>query len=397
MLGSDSWHPSWAGYYLSACSFYQRIYGTTPDPTKASLTNCNLTERELISLATLTSDSMILDKTDIRLAVGETVSLNASVSSQHLNEVAYKSLDEKVAHVDKETGKVTAKEAGSTVIMASTPDGLQAFCNVTVKQPLYFARSYYLAGIGDLIQIMPQTNAENLKWSSKNKNVATVSGGIVTAKASGKTVITVTNQDDDTDQATYELYVTCGTPGELKAASAGNPAENAAVGKIKISWSTVAGASGYDIYRSTSKNGVYSLIGSSKTISYIDAQAKVNTQYYYKVTAKNNYVQCTSALSSSTRGIILKATSLKTKRTSKKYAKLTWQKNAKADGYVIYRSTKANSGYKKIVDLKSKTKTSYTDKNVNKNKTYYYRVKAYKKIDGKIFYGVKCRKAKIKI
>ncbi len=63
---------------------------------------------------------------------------------------------------------------------------------------------------------------------------------------------------------------------------------------------------------------------------------------------------------------------------------------------MLYRSTKKNSGYKKIATLK-KSKKSYTDKTVKKKKTYYYRIKAYKKLDGKTFYGVKSVKVKIKI
>ncbi len=176
-----------------------------------------------------------------------------------------------------------------------------------------------------------------------------------------------------------------------------SPAEGAKAGKIKVSWSKVTGANGYEIYRSTSKSGTYSLIGTSKSTSYTDKTAKVNQTYYYKVKAANGYAYCTSPLSSSTRGIILKAPTVTAKRVSKKYVKLTWKRNTKATGYVIYRSTKKNSGYKKIATLTSKAKVSYTDKTVKKNKTYYYRIKAYRTLDKKTFYGVKSVRVKIKI
>lgn len=397
MLGEDSWHPSYAGYYLAACSFYQKIYGTTPNPAKASLTNCNLTKQELVSLASLTSDSMKLNKTDITMAVGRTQSLSAAVFGRHYGAITYQSLNKNVADVNINTGKVTAKGYGNTVVMASTPDGLQAFCNVTVRKPLCFARSYYLAGIGDKIQIMPQTNVSNLKWTSSKKKVATVSEGVVTVKASGKTVITVTNQDDTKEQASYVLYVACDAPKGLKTVLSGNPDQNAAVGKIKVSWNAVTGAAGYDVYRSTSKKGTYIMIGSSKKEFFIDKQAKINKKYFYKITAKNRYKQCTSELSDYMQGIVLQATSLEVKCSKRNYAKLKWQKNAKATGYVVYRSTKANSGYKKIAKLKSKAKTSYTDRNVKKDKDYYYKIKAYKEVDGNVILGAKCEEVKIRI
>lgn len=402
MVGSDSKHPSFAGYYLAACSFYRRIYGTVPDPTGASMTNCNLTDIQLTALAKLTADSLTLNQKDITLTVNKTQSLSASLSSpiSAATSIAFKSFDSNVATVNETTGVVTAKGGGSTVIVAATSDGLQAFCNVTVRIPLSFGRSEYVAGIGDVLQILPQTNAENLKWSSNKSSVASVGSatGLITVKASGKAVITVTNKEDTTDKASFTLYVECASPTGLKAASTGKPAEGAKAGNIKISWSKVTGATGYEIYRSTSKSGTYSLLGTSSSASYTDKTASVNQYFYYKVKATNGYAYCTSPLSSSTtRGIILKAPTVTVKRISKKYARLTWKKNTKATGYEIYRSTKKNSGYKKIATLTSKSKVSYTDKTVKKNKTYYYRVKAYRTLDKKTFYGVKSVRVKIKI
>ena len=56
--------------------------------------------------------------------------------------------------------------------------------------------------------------------------------------------------------------------------------------KIKISWKQKAGASGYVIYRSTSKSGTYSkikTITSGKTVKYINTKRKKGTRYYYKM------------------------------------------------------------------------------------------------------------------
>lgn len=54
-----------------------------------------------------------------------------------------------------------------------------------------------------------------------------------------------------------------------------------------ITWKKVSGASGYEIYRSESKNGYYDYVGSTKKTSFIDKDDYYmnlyDTRYYYKV------------------------------------------------------------------------------------------------------------------
>lgn len=397
----DKRHPTYTGYYLAACCFYNRIYGIVPNPLKATLSNCNITKEQLLAVSVLPADSIVLDKKSIVLKEGKTSKLQATVTKRipESMEVTYKSFDPSVASVDPITGTVKAEKPGNTIVYAATSDGLQDFCSVIVKQPLSFAKEYYLAGKGDKILIVPQTNLTsqtNLKWSVGNKAVATVdaSTGLVTVKDSGKTTITVKNQDDSTDTASYVLYVTCDTPTGVKVSSTGNPAATAKYGNLKVTWNAVDRASSYDIYRSTTKNGTYQWVGTSNKASFTDKTAAVNKYYHYKIVAKNSYSYCASPMSSSARGIILKAPTLKVKLTSSKYAKLTWKKNTRATGYIIYSSAKKNSGYKEIARITSKSKTTYTDKSVKikKNVKRYYRVMAYRTLDKKTFNGVKSQK-----
>lgn len=66
---------------------------------------------------------------------------------------------------------------------------------------------------------------------------------------------------------------------------------------------------------------------------------------------------------------------VKAKATSYNKIKVSWKKVSNAKKYIVYRSTKKNSGYKKIGTT---TKKSYTDKNVSLGTTYYYKVVAKK-------------------
>ena len=78
----------------------------------------------------------------------------------------------------------------------------------------------------------------------------------------------------------------------------------------------------------------------------------------------------------------------KTKRT----IKLKWKKlSTPVSGYMIYRSTRKSSGYKKIKTVSSKT-SSYTNKRLKRGKTYYYKIRPYRTV--KYSYKTSKKKAK---
>ena len=71
---------------------------------------------------------------------------------------------------------------------------------------------------------------------------------------------------------------------------------------------------------------------------------------------------------------------------------LKWKKTAGASGYVIYRSTTG----KKWTKVATTAKTTVMDKKASKGKTYRYRIRAYRKVNGKKVYGNWSRQVKIK-
>lgn len=68
---------------------------------------------------------------------------------------------------------------------------------------------------------------------------------------------------------------------------------------------------------------------------------------------------------------------LKVTAKSSKAVNLAWTKVSGASGYYVYRSTSANGKYTLVGTVKS-NKGSFKDKSVKANKTYYYKVKAYR-------------------
>jgi hypothetical protein len=82
-----------------------------------------------------------------------------------------------------------------------------------------------------------------------------------------------------------------GTAASVNAVSIGaSPLTNTASvtgTTVSISWSATPSAQYYDIYRSTTSGGPYTLIGTSPTTSYVDTTGVSGTTYYYVTQACN--------------------------------------------------------------------------------------------------------------
>ncbi|MDY2679965.1 MAG: hypothetical protein SOV50_04880, partial [Lentihominibacter sp.] len=63
---------------------------------------------------------------------------------------------------------------------------------------------------------------------------------------------------------------------------------------------------------------------------------------------------------------------------------VSWNKISGANGYKLYRATSRSGSYKLV---KTTSSTSFTDRSLKKGKKYYYKLKAYRKVDGKLKYS----------
>ena len=80
-------------------------------------------------------------------------------------------------------------------------------------------------------------------------------------------------------------------------------------------------------------------------------------------------------------------TSIKTVPHSYTSIKLSWKKMSDVDGYEIEKSTTSGKKFKVLEDITKKSTATYYDKKVTMGVTYYYRMRAYKKVEGKKIYG----------
>ena len=142
-------------------------------------------------------ESVIIDKTSLTLAVGETATLTAKVKPDNATDktVVWTSSDESVAKVAN--GKVTAVKSGKATITAKC-GGKTAECAVTVTVPtgsVTLDKTTLSLAVGETAQLTATVKPDdatdkNVTWTSSDESVAKVTNGKVTAVKSGKAMIT---------------------------------------------------------------------------------------------------------------------------------------------------------------------------------------------------------------
>jgi N-acetylmuramoyl-L-alanine amidase len=141
---------------------------------------------------------------------------------------------------------------------------------------------------------------------------------------------------------------------------------------VKLAWDGVEGAVKYNVYRAT-KNGSFKLVKTTESTNYKDTGLKKGTKYSYQITAANGDYESGSSNKVSLYAAAAGVTKLKASSSAYNKIDVSWKKASGATKYVVYRSTKEGSGYKKV---KTVTNTKYTD-SVKTGVTYYYKVVSY--------------------
>ena len=144
-------------------------------------------------------------------------------------------------------------------------------------------------------------------------------------------------------------------------------------GKPQLTWKAVSGAASYKVYRATAKNGAYSVINTTKALTYTNVGAALGTTYYYKVEALNAAGK-SMGFSAIVEGKVAPVLAVGYSSVSGK-PQLTWKAVPGATEYQVYRSIQQNSGYTKI---NTTTATSYVNTGAKANTTYYYKIVAVK-------------------
>lgn len=149
-------------------------------------------------------------------------------------------------------------------------------------------------------------------------------------------------------------------------------------GSVQLKWDSVVNASAYDIYRSMTSIGGYTLLASTTSTTYTNAGLKAATKYYYKVKAKIYVGSSTfhSAPSIYAGSITApgKPTNLSVTSLAAGTKILYWTPVTGARGYAIYRASSLLGTY--TIQLKT-TNTAIQFASPPSGTTYYYKVKAF--------------------
>lgn len=140
---------------------------------------------------------------------------------------------------------------------------------------------------------------------------------------------------------------------------------------LEIRYGAVSGASYYKVYRKYG-SGSWNYVGNSKTTTYTDKTAAVNTTYRYTVRAVVNGKQGKY----NTTGIAAKRILQPTVKTINYIAGISveWSKTAGATGYKVYRRVAGTSNWS-LLGTVGKDATKYADKNASTGVVYEYTVR----------------------
>jgi len=174
---------------------------------------------------------------------------------------------------------------------------------------------------------------------------------------------------------------------------------------VKLSWDKVANVEGYQIYRSTSKNGTYKKIATVtgyKTTTYTDKSLTTGKTYYYKIRAYGTIEgkTRTGAYSDkkSVKVVPPKGKILSVSAATKAFT-VKWKTDSSVSGYEIQYST--SSSFKSGSATKTKTVSNKDTSNkkitsLKAKTTYYVRVRSFKTVNGKKVYGSWSTKSSVK-
>lgn len=234
------------------------------------------------------------------------------------------------------------------------------------------------------IRILDADNKE--VWSSKNNKLeekATSRKDLHEfTLAAGKYFIVI---DGGTGKYDFQLSK------EINVAKVKKITYNKYVYSLKLKWSAVAGADGYEVFKYDEAKKEFVKIGSTTSKRYLKLKKlKGGTTYDFKVRAYKKLNGCIVygdfSEEKSTTTVPAKA-SIKSVKAGAKSATVTWKSVNGASGYRVFYTTDKDFDYAKRIIIKDAKATSKTVKKLKSGKKYYFKVRAYKVFNGKNVYG----------
>ncbi len=215
-----------------------------------------------------------------------------------------------------------------------------------------------------------------IKWSSTKGKIASVDqNGYVTAKKGGTAEIVAASADGSVSVRCV-IHVTEQKEKSRKVTSKPNLSlESNGMNSISVSAENEIEFNGMVVYVNGKKYNDHKFKKKSWGWTVTYGGFRTNKTYKIKVktyTEKNG--KRTYSKMSDEQKVTVGKTGINANVTADKTITVNWKKMQYAKNYKIYRAGKKNGKYK-LIKTVGKNKSSYADKNVKLNKTYYYKVK----------------------
>lgn len=321
-------------------------------------------KKEYIAVSSIKADPIKME-----ITTGEKKIINLSVTPENATNkgIEWVSKNPKIATVNAD-GVVTGVSVGTTTIRATTVETSGVYVDITIKVTNNGSDITPIPTVTPVTPdptMAPIKNLETPKMMTVigNHNVITFKWNLV-SDADGyqvyrkvnsgkwkavKTTKETAYKDKDTKagykysytvkaykfidgKKVYSGYNKKGFSGKLNTTVSLKTNNNT----VSVSWKKTNGASGYYIYRATSKNGKYSkikTITSGKTLKYTDKKVKLGKTYYYKVIPfKKISGKSVKSASSEIKSIVLKKIDSKPISTPDS----TWENSAVAQKLISY-------------------------------------------------------------
>lgn len=144
-----------------------------------------------------------------------------------------------------------------------------------------------------------------------------------------------------------------------------------------LTWQSEPKATSYNIYRSKSSNGTYTLVETTTELSYTEDNLSPLTTYWYKVCAVNSYGEGPQSSAISVKTLDENTpTGLNVTSFGLNQANLAWNSVQGATSYKIYRSNSYSSNGEYALIGTTVSETNYSDTGLNNYTTYWYKVSA---------------------
>lgn len=399
-------HVSWIAAYTSTLGFtnpyYRGDYGWqyTSDGQVAGISGRVDISCFTGNILKTTPTAVSLSPESITLNPNNTYESKAIVSPTNATaKLSWYSDDNTIAVVN-DNGVITAIKEGNTYIHAKTWNGKEA--KMLVKVEKRFATSSKLDATQNIKAVSKGINKVTVTWDP----VPYADGYIIYRKNDENkfSYLYMVKGTEYTDKTavfdTYNFYKVyaykmvngvriLGTSPEyayakptLMNVSAIKAVPNS-LSSIKLTWNLSEDADGYIIYRRIG-NGNFDYCAVITGNSYIDTRVQSDEYNFYRV-YPYKYINGKRVIGLSDQYVYAKPgpraiTNLKAENKSNSYIKVNWNATLDADGYIIYRQAPGENhmSYRYMVKT-----NSFNDVQISTTGYYFYRVYAYKMINGK--------------